>query len=186
MWVVPLDGDNLSTTLGRISRVVRVILDRLPLLSGYRVCLSDVLFCDQSFILGGWPPVIASYNFQRRMSRLEQRWRAQRSVISIVNCRIPWTNRDLNVYCAFGISLKACLLQCLLIFMPPLSSKSFGYFVCAYLCVKALRAFDAFSVQVLLSTSNLNNTSCHLLLLVMMVHLLHISCLRFHSRHEVR
>ena len=125
MWVAPLDGDNLSTTLGGISRVVWTILDRLPLLSGYRVCSSDVLFCDQSFILGGWPPMIASYNFQRRMSRLEQRWRAQRSVISIVNCRIPWTNRDLNVYCAFGTFLKACLLQCLLIFMPLTPAKFF-------------------------------------------------------------
>ena len=28
-------------------------------------------------------------------------------MISIVICRIPWTNKDLNVYCAFGISLKA-------------------------------------------------------------------------------
>ena len=65
------------------------------------------------------------HNFQRRMSRLEQRWRAQRSVISIVNCRIPWTNRDLNVYCAFGILLKACLLQCLLIFMPLTPAKFF-------------------------------------------------------------
>ena len=53
-------------------------------------------------------------NFQRLMSRLEHWWRAQRSVISIVNCRIPWTNRVLNAYCAFGISLKACLLQSLL------------------------------------------------------------------------
>ena len=75
------------------------------------------------------------YNFQRRMSRLEQRWRAQRSVISIVNCRIPWTNRDLNVYCAFGISLKACLLQCLLIFMPPTPSKAIWKCrVCVFVC----------------------------------------------------
>ena len=79
------------------------------------------------------------YNFQRRMSRLEQRWRAQRSVISIVNCRIPWTNRDLNVYCAFGISLKACLLQCLLIFMPPALSKAIWFScVCVFVCQGAL------------------------------------------------
>ena len=76
------------------------------------------------------------YNFQRRMSRLEQRWRAQRSVISIVNCRIPWTNRDLNVYCAFGLFLKACLLQCLLIFMPLTHAKSLGAVMGACLCVK--------------------------------------------------
>ena len=53
------------------------------------------------------------YNFQRWMSRFEQRWRVQRSAISIVNCRIPWADRDLNTYCAFGIFLKACVLQCL-------------------------------------------------------------------------
>ena len=58
------------------------------------------------------------YNFQRWMSRFDQRWRAQRSAISIVNCRIPWTDRDLNAYCAFGISLKACLLQCLCFVVP--------------------------------------------------------------------
>ena len=60
-----------------------------------------------------WQLPCAAHNFQRWMSRFEQRWRAQRSAISIVNCRIPWTDRDLNAYCAFGISLKACLLQCL-------------------------------------------------------------------------
>jgi len=47
------------------------------------------------------------------MSRLKQRWRAQRSVINIVNCRIPRTNRTLNVHCAVGLFLAACLLQCL-------------------------------------------------------------------------
>ena len=52
------------------------------------------------------------------MSRFDQRWRAQRSAISIVNCRIPWTDRDLNAYCAFGISPKACLLQCLCFVVP--------------------------------------------------------------------
>ena len=36
-----------------------------------------------------------------------------------------------------------------------------GAAMCACLCVKELRAFDAFSAQVLTSTSNLNNTSCH-------------------------
>ena len=79
------------------------------------------------------------HNFQRRMSRLEQRWRAQRSVISIVNCRIPWTNRDLNVYCAFGISLKACLLQCLLIFMPLTHCTKLVWccHVCVFVCQRA-------------------------------------------------
>ena len=53
------------------------------------------------------------HNFQRWMPRLEQRWRAQRSVIIFVNCRIPWINRALNVFCAFGLYLKACLRWCL-------------------------------------------------------------------------
>ena len=86
--------------------------DRLPLAVSYRFvnwnCMLTWSVCQQ----------LLTHNFQRRMSRLEQRWRAQRSVISIVNCRIPWTNRDLNVYCAFGTCLKACLLQRLLIKMP--------------------------------------------------------------------
>jgi hypothetical protein len=40
--------------------------------------------------------------------------------------------------------------------------------MCACLCVKELLAFDAFSAQVLTTTSNLNNTyvSCVALLLV--------------------
>ena len=60
-----------------------------------------------------WQSPCAAHNFQRWMSRFEQRWRAQRSAISIVNCRIPWADRVLNTYCTFGISLKVCLLQCL-------------------------------------------------------------------------
>ena len=91
-----------------------------------------------SYILSEWISTSFFYNFQRRMSRLEQRWRAQRSVISIVNCRIPWTNRDLNVHCAFGISLKACLLQCLLHLMPASNSTSCGLGTCASLCVRVL------------------------------------------------
>ena len=81
------------------------------------------------------------HNFQRRMSRLEQRWRAQRSVISIVNCRIPWINRDLNVYCAFGICLKACLLQCLLILMPLTCCTKLVWcsHVCVFVCQGASR-----------------------------------------------
>ena len=43
-------------------------------------------------------------------------WRVQRCVISIVNCRIQWTNRKLNAHCSFGLLLKARLLQCLLFF----------------------------------------------------------------------
>jgi len=69
------------------------------------------------------------------MSRLEQRWRAQRSVIIIVNCRIPWTNRDLNVYCAFGTSLKACLLQCLFSLAPVLQLLMAGA-RCESLCAR--------------------------------------------------
>ena len=93
---------------------------------------------------------ISQHIFHISMSRLEQRWRAQRSVISIANCRIPWTNRDLNVYCAFGISLKACLLQCLFLFIPSaqaclicvfpqkrdLSMAFFDIYIYIYICIR--------------------------------------------------
>ena len=138
------------------------------------LCWKATVICWNAYVYvscSGWfATSVHLHNFQRRMSRLEQRWRAQRSVISIVNCRIPWTNRDLNVYCAFGISLKACLLQCLLIFMPLAHSNSFGSVMCACLCVKEL-ALDASSAQVLSTTSNLNNTS------VSYVALLLVTCL---------
>ena len=100
------------------------------------LCREATVICWNAYVYvscSGWfATSVHLHNFQRRMSRLEQRWRAQRSVISIVNCRIPWTNRDLNVYCAFGISLKARLLQCLLIFMPLTYSKTFW---CCHVCV---------------------------------------------------
>ena len=86
-------------------------------------------------------------NFQRRMPRFEQRWRAQRSVISVVNCRIPWTNRDLNVYCAFGISLKAYLLQCLYhLFLTAWTS--LGVLAPESICVSGMSISDAWSVSV--------------------------------------
>ena len=95
----------------------------------------------------------SKYNFQRRMSRLEQRWRAQRSVISIVNCRIPWTNRDLNVYCAFGLFLKACLLQCLLIFMP-LTHANCSLTWCSHGCVFVCQGVRPWRIQYTGSVSN--------------------------------
>ena len=70
------------------------------------------------------------HNFQRWMSRLGQRWRAQRSVITFVNCRIPWINRVLNACCAFGIYLTACLLWCLLVWLP-VADISFNLCLCA-------------------------------------------------------
>ena len=48
------------------------------------------------------------------MYRSEQRWRAQRSAISIVGCITLWADSDLNAHCAFSKSLEARLLQCLL------------------------------------------------------------------------
>ena len=66
----------------------------------------------------GFVPCPLIYNLQWWMSWLEHWWRAQRSVISIVNCRIPWINRILNVFCAFGTFLRACLLQSLLLLLP--------------------------------------------------------------------
>ena len=102
------------------------------------LCCEATVICWTAYIsvccLGWLSTSLHKHNFQRRMSRLEQRWRAQRSVISIVNCRIPWTNRDLNVYCAFGISLKARLLQCLLIFMP-LTYSNLLVLSCVRVCV---------------------------------------------------
>lgn len=95
----------------------------------------------------GWKCLVTSiffYNFQRSMSRLEQRWRAQRTVISIVNCRIPWTNRNLNVNCAFGISLKACLLQCPIHFMPATWSTLVVLLPVCFCVLKSLSAFDTF------------------------------------------
>jgi hypothetical protein len=62
----------------------------------------------------------------------------------------------LNVYCAFGISLKACLLQCLLHFMPLTCSTFVGF---RQLCVfvrQGVSALDAFNAWVIaLSTDNL-------------------------------
>ena len=50
--------------------------------------------------------------FQRQMSWFKQRGRAQRSAISIVNCRTPGIDRHLNAACASGTSLGADLNQC--------------------------------------------------------------------------
>ena len=74
-------------------------------------------------------------HFQRLMSRFEQRWRAQRSAISIVNCRIPWADSVLNTCCAFGTYLKVCLLQCSLhCFNNCLRSATVSF--CASKCVR--------------------------------------------------
>ena len=47
----------------------------------------------------------------------------------------------------------------------------FGVVLCACLCVNELRAFDAFSSQVLTSTSNLNNTSVSYVALLLVLRL---------------
>ena len=46
------------------------------------------------------------------MSRFRQRGRAQQSARCIVTCRIPGIDIYLNAICAFGILLKAGVLQC--------------------------------------------------------------------------
>jgi len=51
------------------------------------------------------------------MSWLKQRGRAQRSVMSIVNCRTPGIDRHLNAACASGTGLGADLIQCCLVAM---------------------------------------------------------------------
>ena len=106
-----------------------------------RVCcicsalLSYTLYCFQFIV--GFVPCLLSYNLQWWMSWLEHWWRAQRSVISIVNCRIPWINRILNVFCAFGTFLRACLLQSLLLLLPvTLGGSASSVSVC--LCVSRI------------------------------------------------
>ena len=104
---------------------------------------SALLFCHElststSFsALRDSSPVYLSYNLQWWMSWLEHWWRAQRSVISIVNCRIPWINRILNVFCAFGTFLRACLLQSLLLLIPVTSGGSASS-VSVCLCVSRI------------------------------------------------
>ena len=51
-----------------------------------------------------------------------------------------------------------------------------GVVMRASLCVKELRALDAFSAQVLTTTSNLNNTSVSLVALLLVQCLVHITC----------
>ena len=86
------------------------------------------LFCIRCHVPSRSPAQIfrlslhASHNSQRWMSRLGQRRRAQRSVVTTVNCRIPRTNRNLNAVCAFGTCLKVCLFQCLSNLLPAPSS----------------------------------------------------------------
>ena len=89
----------------------------------YTSYVASVLLCCHHFLtsfnsFAGFVPCPLIYNLQWWMSWLEHWWRAQRSVISIVNCRIPWINRILNVFCAFGTFLRACLLQSLLLLLP--------------------------------------------------------------------
>ena len=50
-------------------------------------------------------------NFQHWMSWLGWWWRVQQNVISMLNSRISWINRNLNAHCAFGVFLKTYLLQ---------------------------------------------------------------------------
>ena len=101
---------------------------------------SALLCCHKLLLLHfivGFVPSLSSYNLQWWMSWLEHWWRAQRSVISIVNCRIPWINRILNVFCAFGTFLRACLLQSLLLLLPvTLGSSASSVSVC--LCVSGV------------------------------------------------
>ena len=52
------------------------------------------------------------YNFQRRMSRLPQRWRTQRNAIRNANCKTSWIIKTLNAHCASGICPVACLSEC--------------------------------------------------------------------------
>lgn len=78
------------------------------------LCLVNPLY---SFLFQGVNP-LCHHNFQHWMSWLGWWWRVQQSVISMLNSRISWINRDLNAHCAFGVFLKACLLQRLFFNIP--------------------------------------------------------------------
>ena len=54
-----------------------------------------------------------------------------------------------------------------------------GAVSCACLCVKELRAFDAFSAQVLTTTSNLNNTYVSCVVLLLVTCLVNFNCIDF-------
>ena len=79
---------------------------------------------------------LCHHNFQHWMSWLGWWWRVQQSVISMLNSRISWINRDLNAHCAFGVFLKACLLQRLSSYINELPWLSHAWLVHA-LCVTA-------------------------------------------------
>lgn len=71
----------------------------------------SVCYCIEMFLVFGWVYPVCQYNFQHWMSWLGWWWRVQQSVISMLNSRISWINRNLNAHCAFGVFLKACLFQ---------------------------------------------------------------------------
>ena len=79
-------------------------------------------------------------NFQHWMPWLGWRWRVQQSVINMLNSRIPWINRDLNVHCAFRLLLKACLFQCLCIHAHMQHAAAAWIIACCgvSLCVRAI------------------------------------------------
>jgi len=80
------------------------------------------------------------------MSWLGWWWRVQQSVISMLNSRISWINRDLNAHCAFGVFLKACLLQRLLSIISKLPWLSHAWLLHA-LCVRG--AFCLWHMQLI-------------------------------------
>ena len=149
-WAVP--SCRCSRAVGRVAEPSSPARLPLPLPTAWRF---GVITCQ-------WLLPFSTYNFQRWMSRFEQRWRAQRSAISIVNCRIPWTDRDLNAYCAFGISLKACLLQCLC-FVVPAALPHQALLLRVLVPQDAhLGAPEAFSWQGYAATASLLSISCFL------------------------
>ena len=87
------------------------------------------------------------HKFQLWMSRFERRWRVQWSAISIVNCRIPWADRNLNAYCAFGISLKACVLQWLQFAASAIAATHKISFYCGSLFLKPCRVPFGYSPE---------------------------------------
>ena len=107
------------------------------------LCLALHLFI--LFVFGVSYP-LCHHNFQHWMSWLGWWWRVQQSVISMLNSRISWINRDLNAHCAFGVFLKACLLQRLLSIISKLPWLSHAWLLHA-LCVRG--AFCLWHMQLI-------------------------------------
>ena len=86
-----------------------------------------------------------NYLLQRRMPWLEDRWRTQRTVLNISNCRFPRKKRILNAFC----ELTSCQLTWLAVTEICSRSNSEVWVVftcCRKSCADVFVWFDAFLV----------------------------------------